>query len=167
MKEKLRILTVSSLFGLLALDLLSIAAEAQHVEIILDGSGSMWGETDNGKVKIALAKERLESLITGTGLSQASTIGLITYGHRSKGECNDIERFPSVPYADRSQLLPLIENIQPKGMTPIAGALRTAGDAMKGIEKRAEIVLISDGIEECGDDKRPTALLWQPITTHP
>ena len=66
-----------------------VSAESTGANIlfILDGSGSMWGRLDNVE-KIVIAKERMIELVQEL---EGVNMGLITYGHRRKGDCNDIE----------------------------------------------------------------------------
>ena len=64
------------------------ASAGTNVLFILDGSGSMWARLDNIE-KIVIAKERLSALVKE--LPEGVNIGLMVYGHRSKGDCNDIE----------------------------------------------------------------------------
>ena len=64
------------------------AQEQPNLIIVLDGSGSMWGQVD-GRTKIDLARDALSQV-----LSEATTdmqIGMIAYGHRVRGQCTDIE----------------------------------------------------------------------------
>ena len=56
--------------------------------IVLDGSGSMWGQID-GRAKLEIAREALDSVLSA--LDPATEIGLMAYGHREKGACGDIE----------------------------------------------------------------------------
>ena len=64
---------------------------------ILDGSGSMWGRID-GQPKIVIAKEVLSGLIPDLGPD--TDLGLVSYGHRRKSDCNDVEILP--PWAKRT-----------------------------------------------------------------
>ena len=74
--------------------LFTTPAHSQRVELILDGSGSMWGEV-GGEAKIVAAKRTMASLVGGIELPPGSTLGLTVYGHRAKGDCADIEHFPA------------------------------------------------------------------------
>ena len=55
--------------------------------LVLDASGSMWGQID-GKPKIAIAREAVGIMLSGW---QGGDLGLMAYGHNRKGDCNDIE----------------------------------------------------------------------------
>src|SRR5690606_22900938 len=61
---------------------------AEDVVIVYDASGSMWGQID-GVSKIELAREVMADLVTGW--SDGTNLGLVAYGHRSEGDCGDIE----------------------------------------------------------------------------
>ncbi len=82
--------------------------------------------------------------------------GLMAYGHRRKGDCNDIELLsrPGKPSPDAFQKM--VDSLQPKGMTPITASVRQAAEALKYTENKATIVLVSDGEETCKAD--PCAL---------
>jgi Ca-activated chloride channel homolog len=144
-----------------ALALLSLpgAARAEsRVELILDASGSMWAKA-GAEEKITAAKRVVKEWLKDAKLSADSRIGLTAYGHRAKDDCHDIERFPAVPYGQRGTLAPLVDKLSPKGKTPIADSLRTVGESLKSYEGAASILLVSDGIESCGQD--PCAVAQQ------
>jgi Ca-activated chloride channel family protein len=56
--------------------------------IVLDASGSMWGQI-NGEAKIDIAKRVVSDLLST--LDPSLELGLVAYGHRRKGDCTDIE----------------------------------------------------------------------------
>ena len=56
--------------------------------IVLDASGSMWGQID-GRPKLEIAREALATVLAG--LPADTEMGLMAYGHREKGSCTDIE----------------------------------------------------------------------------
>jgi hypothetical protein len=120
------------------------------VYFILDASGSMWGQL-NGRPKIEIAKEVLMDRIPSFG-KHSERVGLIVYGHRRKGDCDDIETLVELGPVNEAKLRQTIEGIMPKGKTPIAGAIRHATEQLKVVEGQARIVLISDGEETCNPD---------------
>jgi Tol biopolymer transport system component len=125
-----------------------VAAE-QNIHLILDASGSMWGQID-GKPKIDIAKEVLTELIND--LPEGVNMGLQVYGHRREGDCDDIEVLVPVGTGDKTTLLKQIQSIQPKGKTPITKSLRVAGEQLKSVKGETAIVLVSDGKETCEGD---------------
>lgn len=113
---------------------------------ILDASGSMAGRID-GKAKMDVAKGVMTDLIDG--LPDSVNVGLEVYGHRSKGDCNDIETMVEVGAINKQTLIDKINTIQPKGKTPIAKSLQTAGEKLGSSEDQTTIILVSDGEETC------------------
>ena len=131
----------------------SNAAESAgtNVLFILDASGSMWEKPQGqGKTKIAMAKEKMTELIRG--LPPSTRIGLEVYGHREKGNCEDIELLVPLGQGDKDTLLRRLHAITPKGQTPITRALERAGATLATAEEATTVVLISDGKETCGGD---------------
>jgi len=123
--------------------------------IVLDGSGSMWGQIE-GRTKIEIAQQTLSSVLGEANLEQ--NIGMMTYGHRVRGQCSDIELI--VPLAPAKQSVPQIviaaNGLNPIGMTPLSDAVRQSADHLRFTERAATVVLITDGIETCEAD--PCAL---------
>jgi von Willebrand factor type A domain len=117
-----------------------------NVLFILDASGSMAGKID-GKAKMDVAKEVMTDLIEG--LPDNVNVGLEVYGHRSKGDCDDIETMAEVGRIDRKALIDKINTIQPKGKTPIAKSLEMAGQKLGSSEEQTTVILVSDGEETC------------------
>lgn len=137
--------------GLVALPM-SAAAQERAI-IVLDGSGSMWGQID-GKPKISIARDVLAKVL-GTKPNSLS-LGLMSYGHRRKGDCGDIE----LVVAPGENTIPAISqaanDISPKGKTPLTDAVSQAAASLKYQEDKATVILITDGIETCRAD--PCAL---------
>ena len=117
--------------------------------IIFDASGSMWGQVD-GVSKIVIARQALRDLLRDW--NPKIPIGLTVYGHRSKGDCNDIETMIPIGPLDRQRMSRVVDSIQPKGKTPIARTLRQVAEKLRGSEDPATIILISDGKESCDAD---------------
>ena len=61
---------------------------ADRAIIVLDASGSMWGQID-GKPKVDIARETLRTVLQSVPADME--LGLMAYGHREKGSCEDIE----------------------------------------------------------------------------
>lgn len=154
-----QLIKIGFLLPVLALLAAQPLAQAQTdakstILFILDGSGSMWARIDNDP-KITIAKDVMIRLIQQ--LPDNVEAGLQVYGHRSKGDCNDIELMSPVGKSDKSTLIQQIQSIQPQGKTPITGSLKLAGEQLKSTEEETTVVLISDGQETCEGD--PCALM--------
>ena len=116
--------------------------------LILDFSGSMWGRVD-GQPKISIAKKVVQELIAeAPGQVQ---LGLMAYGHRKKGDCQDIELIAQLGAA-KEDLLGAVKRLSAKGKTPIADSLLKAAELLAAREGDTTLVLVSDGIETCGGD---------------
>lgn len=117
--------------------------------IVLDASGSMWGQID-GKAKIEIAREVISGLLQS--LNPGLELGLMAYGHRVKGDCNDIELLIPPGKVDRKAFLDRVMGIVPVGMTPLTAAVERAAEVLKIEENPASVILVSDGIETCHRD---------------
>jgi Ca-activated chloride channel family protein len=123
---------------------------------ILDASGSMWGQID-GTTKIEIAKQVMTELIQE--LPDQADVGLVAYGHRRKGDCEDVEQLVPLQAIDKQLLTERIEAISPKGKTPITRSVEQTAQALRSVEDETIIFLVSDGKESCAGD--PCALVKQ------
>jgi len=129
------------------------AAAAQRAIIVLDASGSMWAQID-GKSRIEIARDTLGQVLAG--VPAELELGFMAYGHRTKGDCTDIEMLvePEAGTADR--IVGAAMSLNPRGKTPLSEAVRQAAEQLHFTEDKATVVLITDGIETCNAD--PCAL---------
>jgi Ca-activated chloride channel family protein len=109
----------------------------------------MWGQVD-GQTKIAAARAAVDSILSKW--KPTDRLGLIAYGHRSKGDCKDIELMIPVSRFDPARIKTAVNSLNPKGKTPIADSLRAAAASLKATENKGTVVLVSDGIETCVAD---------------
>jgi Ca-activated chloride channel family protein len=138
----------------LALVALSLPAmAASRAIVILDASGSMWAQI-GGKARIEIARDTLKEVLAG--VPAELELGFMAYGHRTKGDCADIELMvpPEAGTADR--IIGAAMSLNPRGKTPLTAAVLQAADELKYTEDAATVVLITDGIETCDAD--PCAL---------
>jgi Ca-activated chloride channel family protein len=135
------------IWGAVALTGLSgqVLADKQTM-IVFDASGSMWGQI-NGEAKITMARDAMGQISQQFGASDQ--VGLMVYGHRQKGDCQDIELVVPIGSNNAGDIVNQVNAIKPKGKTPISRALQMATDALKISENSAEVVLITDGLETC------------------
>lgn len=120
--------------------------------LILDASGSMWGQID-GVNKIVIAKDVVEGLVRS--LPPEQRLGMVAYGHRKKGDCSDIQTLADVG-ADRDSVVKQIRQLSPKGKTPLTKSVEHAATELNYTENAATVILVSDGLETCDAD--PCAL---------
>lgn len=144
---------ISGLIFAVAFALATLAhAEGKSI-IVLDASGSMWGQID-GRTKIDIAREALAGVIGE--LPADSEMGLMAYGHREKGNCDDIELIVSPAAGTGQSIIDAANALQFLGKTPLTESVRRAAEALHSTEDKATVILITDGIETCAAD--PCAL---------
>ena len=129
------------------------AFAAERVIIVLDASGSMWGQID-GKNKIVIARETLGSVLQS--VPGDLELGLIAYGHRTKGRCDDIELIVPAGPGTAGRISEAANRLTPKGKTPLSASVKQAAEALRYTEDKATVILITDGLETCNAD--PCAL---------
>ncbi len=125
------------------------AAQTGDAILILDASGSMWGQVD-GQTKISAARKAVDSILSKW--KPGDRLGLMAYGHRTRGECKDIELIVPVGDFDANKIRAAVKGLNPKGKTPMADSLRAAAQALRSTENKATVILVSDGIETCAPD---------------
>jgi Ca-activated chloride channel family protein len=128
------------------------AALADDAILVLDASGSMWGQID-GKSKVEIARTAVGDLLGRVPADRG--LGLVAYGHRREGDCTDIEEIVPVG-SDRAPIRSAVAALGFKGMTPLGAAVRFAAEKLRYKDTRATVILVSDGVETCGVD--PCAL---------
>jgi Ca-activated chloride channel family protein len=134
---------------LLTLSLPAAAQDRPNTILVLDGSGSMWGQID-GVNKIVIARQVVGDLL-GT-LPEDLNLGLTVYGHRRKGDCSDIETVVTPGPGTRAAISSAVNAIRPLGKTPMTDALIAAAQALRYTEEAATVILVSDGVETCNPD---------------
>jgi Ca-activated chloride channel family protein len=124
------------------------AGDAPTAMLIVDGSGSMWARLPpDNKPKIDVVREKLATILQ----SPSSTrVGLISFGHRRRGDCNDIELI-ATPDSPRDALLGPLAKLNPRGPGPVTAALKVAAEAI-GSSRPAQIVIVGDGADNCQQD---------------
>ena len=128
--------------------------------LIIDGSGSMWGRI-NQREKIVIARQELARKIDL--LRDRIDLGVMSYGHRRRRDCRDIEMIVSISPIDPKIHTQAIKRLLPRGKTPVSSALEQAATALaasksrSASKERSHIVLVADGVENCRRDPCETA----------
>jgi Ca-activated chloride channel family protein len=117
--------------------------------IVLDASGSMWGQIE-GQPKIAIARKVLRDVLAGA--SGQVEWGLLAYGHRKKGWCEDIEVLIAPSTGAGAAIAKAVDALNPLGKTPLSASVRQAAETLKYSEDKATVILITDGLETCAAD---------------
>lgn len=126
-----------------------------RILFLFDASNSMYAKLDNDN-RINSAKKVLTRIIDSLQYQPSVELGLRVFGHRSPmnvRDCKDTKLEVPFAKANHKQITDFIKTIKPKGTTPIAySLLQSADDFPVEAGVRNIIVLITDGIEECGGD---------------
>lgn len=138
------------LFGLcITVATCAAANAADRMIVILDASGSMWGQID-GKPKLEIARQSLKTVLQAVPGDEE--IGFMAYGHRQKGSCDDIELIVPPQSGSAGAISTAADNLKFLGKTPLSAAVRQAAEALRYTEDKARVILITDGLETCNAD---------------
>jgi len=140
-----------TLFALVVPFLARLSVQAQEpavpspIVFIYDSSGSMWGQIQ-GKSKVEIAREVMASTVES--LPEGQTVGLVAYGHRSEGDCRDVETL--LTHAAPGEVSPALNAIRPLDKTPLAWSATRVNKQLERDQNKATVILLTDGIESCG-----------------
>lgn len=158
-----------------ALDVLAVnngqptmSIHQRSVEIVVDGSRSMWGRMD-GQPKMAVTQEILQDV--SQWFPGELNLALRAYGNTSASElrdCADSELLVAFGEDNRVQIGASIAALRPLGQTPLAYALNQVAEDFGQLQGERAVVLVTDGIESCGGDPVAAArrLSQQGIAIH-
>ena len=127
----------------------AIATEKPGTMLVLDASGSMWGQID-GVNKITIARDVVGEILSDFPADQP--LGFVTYGHRERGQCSDIQTIIEPAPDTAHEIIKIVNELNPRGMTPMTDAVIAAAQSLRHTEQKATVILISDGIETCNPD---------------
>lgn len=140
------------------------AAEPATLVVVFDGSGSMWGRPDGQREsKLVMAREGV-----GHGLAKlppGTRVGLVSFGHRRGGDCQDTETIIEPSPLDVERVMTPLERLNPRGRGPLTKALGEATALLGSRSAQARIVLIHDGLDNCQQD--PCSVLPGLKAAHP
>jgi len=130
-------------------------AEKTRILFILDASKSMSGQWQ-GQKKFEIATNVLSQVLDSLKGTPNLEVALRVYGHQRNyppQNCNDSKL--EIPFRPNNfeSIKQRLKYIQPRGTSPIAISLeRAKSDFGNCSNCRNVIILITDGIEECGGD---------------
>lgn len=138
----------------------SFSEPENYVEVIIDVSGSMWGQFQ-GVNKIVNSQRIMEVILKD--LPPNVQLGLRTFGGQRETRLE-------IPLGkdNRQEIWNTIRLLRPSGKSPIGYALQQAGNDLAQKQGRRYIILISDGIDNGQIEPVNTAKELQSmgITTH-
>ena len=121
--------------------------------LVLDASWSMAEQDVDGGTRMDAAKKASHDLVNS--LPEQANLGLLAYGMRESNApdnrdagCRDIETLVPVGKLDKGELNSKIDEMSPKGYTPVGNALKAAAEELGDSGERT-IILVSDGIDTC------------------
>jgi Mg-chelatase subunit ChlD len=123
------------------------------IALILDVSGSMRETMPGKRTKWDAAQEGAIKLIES--VPNGCQLAFIVYGHDAARKCQAVDVVkPLGPLSDedKTALKRYIGKLKPTGHTPIALALRTAGQELAKSKGLSKVILITDGMETCHGD---------------
>ncbi len=135
-----------------------------RILFVFDDSNSMSGMWESNK-KIDVAKDMLIKLVDSLQTISNVEIALRVYGFQSyvpPQDCNDTKLVVPFSKDNKFQIISFLNNLEPRGTTPIARSLElAANDFPECANCRNIIILITDGIEACDGDPCAVSLALQ------
>lgn len=123
---------------------------AEDAILVFDASGSMQRLAYSGETRMSLARAAARAVVPAA--AKVRNLGLVTYGPGRASRCANIElKVPPQPDA-AAPILAEIERMPTGGETPLTAAVEGAADVLDYKARKAAIVLITDGDENCGGD---------------
>ena len=119
----------------------------ENAMLVFDSSGSM-SSIRNGLPKIVVAREAASEILPD--VTQRRPTGLVTYGGDRGPTCGDVHlKVPPMLHSGEV-ILAELGAMQPNGQTPLSDAVMLAVQTLKGLDKPGIVVLVTDGLENCG-----------------
>ena len=123
-------------------------ADPRDIVILFDSSASMRADVD-GTPKVDLARQAANDLLAS--LPRNRRAGLVTFGNGATTQCGNIET--RVPLTrDRGRINRELAAIKPRGFTPLSSAIEQVAEEFGDAERPFEVVLFSDGGDQCFRD---------------
>lgn len=125
-----------------------------YVLFVFDASNSMKAQHQN-TTRMEGAKELFYKFIDSLSRDKSIRFALRMYGHTVKyppGDCKDSKLV--VPFSPNNiiQIKQKVKEAKPTGTTPIEHSLTESANDFKDNKSNNIVIIITDGIEECGGD---------------
>ena len=119
----------------------------ENAMIVFDASGSM-ARRDDRRSRIAIARQATADVLPS--VTKYRPTGLITYGGIAGPACKDVVVRIEPQAGSGKQIVAALEKIQPLGPTALTSGVRTAANILRHRGAAGIVVLITDGLENCG-----------------
>ncbi len=153
---QIRLLAVVLLLSWLPLSAAGQAAKKEHTRILIvfDCSFSMTAKWDKD-TRMTAAKAILVKIVDSLKTRPDISLALRVYGSEytvADKNCTDTKL--EVPFRKNNaqDIIDFVKKVQPSGWTPIAYSLTQAAADFPDNKGKNVIILVTDGLEECGGD---------------
>ena len=120
------------------------------VMIVFDASGSMIHEAGAEGSQIDIARSAAHKILPAAARNRH--MGLMTFGPGTSDQCSNISLKVPVQSNAAVPILAELDSITTDGGTPLSAAVEQAAEILDYKNRRAVIVVITDGDETCGRD---------------
>jgi Ca-activated chloride channel family protein len=119
------------------------------VQLVLDGSGSMWGQLYN-QYKIVILKEGIETFLENA--PKDLRIGVRAFGLTGGEGCSNTRLLLPPSLNAYQEAMQAVKRMNPSGQAPVIFTLRKGLNDLQGIEGKKVLVLVADGSDSCEKD---------------
>ncbi len=135
-----------------------------RILFVYDASQSMLGTWQSDR-KISIASKLMSELLDSLKSVPDLQLGLRIYGHQKyypPQDCDDSKLEIPIGDGNVEKIKNKLKTVNPRGTTPIAASLEAAGNDFTPCDNcRNIVILITDGLEECGGDPCAVSLSLQ------
>ncbi len=128
------------------------------IQLVVDGSGSMWGQL-GGLPKTIVVREGVKPLLDRME-RQNVRLGLTVFGTLASTGCDNVDT-PIPPAPIGSIDLPTaLTNMNPKGLSPVVEAVKRAATQIDALGGKRVVIVIADGGDGCVADPCAAMRAW-------
>lgn len=163
------IIKLTVIFSFLFLTANSVQTQTDHsknsnILIILDCSLSMRNVISGGSSRMKAAKHLIKKYIDKF---PTENYAFMAFGSGSKLGCSDSKMFIHFNDKDKKEkIFEKLENINAFGSTPLAKSLRIAVTKLSNLPGYREVLLVSDGSDNCDEDVASVVELFNDKQIH-
>ncbi|MGR3453775.1 vWA domain-containing protein [Pseudooceanicola sp.] len=127
---------------------------SEDAMLVFDGSGSMSEIGFDATAATRIEEARIAVARAIPDVAPFRRMGLVVYGAGAEACAIDLRFGPRA--AAGAAIVSAVDALEPGGLTPLAGAVQLAAEALSYRDRPGVIVVVTDGNETCGG--RPCAL---------